>query len=142
MSNPTNEPTNPPEQTPEVLSAQSESDPAMGGLLGGGLDLGAMMEMASEMQNQMAETQRQLAEATVVGTAGGGLASVTLNGHLHLVAVSVEPEALDPEDPAVVGELVLAAWQNAHDQVARLQAEANPLSDLGGLGGLGGLLGG
>ena len=40
-----------------------------------------------------------------------------------------------------VEDLVRAAWQDAHDQVARLQAQADPLGGLGG-GGLGGLLGG
>ena len=39
-------------------------------------------------------------------------------------------------------DLVRAAWQDAHDQVARLQAAADPLGGLGGAGGLGDLFGG
>ena len=108
---------------------------------GGGLDLGAMMEMAAGMQQQMAEAQERLMTERVEGTAGGGLVTVTLNGHLHLVGVHIEPDAVDPDDLSLLEDLIRAAWQDAHDQVARLQAEADPLGGLGG-GGLGGLLGG
>lgn len=108
---------------------------------GGGLDLGAMMEMAAGMQQQMAEAQERLMTERVEGTAGGGLVSVTLNGHLHLVGVHIEPDAVDPDDLSLLEDLLRAAWQDAHDQVARLQAAADPLGGLGG-GGLGGLLGG
>ncbi len=69
--------------------------------------------------------------------------TVVLNGHLHLVGLRIDPEAYDPEDPSMLEDLVLAAWKDAHDDVARLQAEADPLGGLGGaLGGLGGLLDG
>ncbi|HTN99134.1 MAG TPA: YbaB/EbfC family nucleoid-associated protein [Microthrixaceae bacterium] len=104
--------------------------------LGGGLDLGSMMQMAQSMQEQAAVAQQQLAETEVVGTAGGGVVTVTLNGHLHLRQVHIDPEAIDQDDPSMVEDLVVAAWQDAHDQVAVLQAGADPF------GGLGGLLGG
>jgi DNA-binding protein YbaB len=64
---------------------------------------------------------------------------VTHNGHLHLLGDVIDPAAVDPDDAELLGDLVVAAWQDAHDQVAQLQAAADPL---GGLGGLGGLLGG
>jgi nucleoid-associated protein EbfC len=110
----------------------------------GGFDLGSMMQMAAEMQTRMVEAQEQLASSEVSGTAGGGLVSVTLNGHLHMVGVHIDPDAIDPEDPSMLEDLVKAAWQDAHDQVAELQATNNPLGGLGGIepGGLGGLLGG
>lgn len=129
----------------ELLPADQDaaSDP-LGGLLGGagGLDLGSMMEMAAQMQQQVADAQEQLLHTRVEGSAGGGLVTVTLNGHLHLVGLSISPEAVDPDDLTVLEDLVRAAWQDAHDQVARLQAQADPLGGLGGAGGLGGLLGG
>ncbi|MFM7064693.1 MAG: YbaB/EbfC family nucleoid-associated protein [Actinomycetes bacterium] len=111
------------------------------GAMLGGLDLGSMMEMAASMQDQMAAAQEQLAAATVEGTSGGGAVRLTLNGHLHLVGVHIDPSVADPADPTLLEDLVLAAWQDAHDQVAQLQAAADPLGGLGG-GGLGGLLGG
>lgn len=109
---------------------------------GGGLDLGAMMEMAQNMTEQMGAAQSELADARIEGTAGGGLVKVVLNGHLHLLEVAIEPGAIDADDPSVVGDLVLAAWRDAHDEVAKLQASSDPLGGLGGgLGGLGGGLG-
>ncbi len=107
---------------------------------GGGLDLGAMMQMASEMQQQVADSQEALASAELVGAAGGGAVTVTLNGHLHLVGIQIDPTAFDPDDPSMLEDLIRAAWQAAYDQVAQLQAQADPLGGLGG--GLGGLFGG
>jgi nucleoid-associated protein EbfC len=114
---------------------------ALGGLGGpqGGLDLGAMMQMAQDMGDRMAEAQERLAATEVDGSAGGGVVTVTLNGHLHLVRVHIDPSAIDASDPTLLEDLIVAAWTDAHDGVARVQAEADPL---GGLGGLGGLLGG
>lgn len=110
--------------------------------LGGGLDLGAMIQMASEVQGQVAEAQEVLAASRCEGTSGGGLVTVVLSGHLHLVEVRIDPAAVDPEDPSMLEDLIRAAWQSAHDQVAQLQAQTDPLGGQGGLGGLGGLLGG
>ncbi|MGB6057729.1 MAG: YbaB/EbfC family nucleoid-associated protein [Microthrixaceae bacterium] len=121
--------------------------------LGGGFDLGSMMQIAQSMQEQAVVAQEQLANTEVVGTAGGGVVSVTLNGHLHLKKVHIDPEAIDADDPSMVEDLLLAAWQDAHDQVAVLQAQADPMGGLLGgagqggggaelLGGLGGLFGG
>ena len=110
---------------------------------GGGLDLGAMMEMAQNMSEQVGAAQSELADARIEGSAGGGLVKVVLNGHLHLIAVAIEPAAVDAEDPSMLGDLVVAAWRDAHDEVAKLQAAADPLGGLGGgLGGLGDLFGG
>lgn len=113
-----------------------------GGAAGGGFDLGSMMEMAANVQQQVAEAQDRLISARLEGTAGGGLVSVTLNGHLHLVDLHIDPNAADPEDPSMLEDLVRAAWQDAYEQVARLQAAADPLGGLGGAGGLGDLFGG
>lgn len=132
----------------EVVPAQGGgTDPTdpMAALLGGGgggFDLGSMMEMAANVQQQMAEAQERLADERVEGTAGGGLVTVTLNGHLHLVGVDIQPGAVDVDDLSLLEDLIRAAWQDAHDQVARLQAEADPLGGLGGAGGLGNLFGG
>lgn len=103
---------------------------------GGGLDLGAMVQMAQDMGDRMQAAQEQLGASEVEGSAGGGVVSVTLNGHLHLRRVRIDPSVLDPSDPSMLEDLIVAAWTDAHDGVVRLQAETDPL------GGLGGLLGG
>jgi nucleoid-associated protein EbfC len=114
------------------------------GGLGGGLDLGAMMQMAQDMGSKMAEAQEELASAQVEGSAGGGVVRMTLDGHGTVVGVSIDPEAIDTDDPSMLEDLVVAAWTDAHEQVARLQQSASPVAGFGDLlgGGLGGLLGG
>jgi nucleoid-associated protein EbfC len=123
-------------QDPSLPEPESAGIPAPGGF-----DLGSMVQMAADLQNRAAEAQEALASAEVVGTAGGGAVTVTLNGHLHLRSVHVGPDAIDAEDPSMLEDLIRAAWQDAHDQVARLQSAADPLGGMD-LGGLGGLLGG
>lgn len=108
----------------------------------GGFDLGSMMQMAQDMTSRMGEAQEQLSAAEVEGSSGGGSVRLRLNGHLHLVGVSIDASAVDPDDLTLLEDLVLAAWTDAHDKVAELQAELDPLGGLDLGGGLGGLLGG
>jgi DNA-binding YbaB/EbfC family protein len=124
----------------EVLTPGDDPLAALGGA--GGFDLGSMMQMAQDMTTRMGEAQEELAATEVEGSAGGGLVRVALNGHLHLVSVSIDPAAVDPEDLSLLEDLVLAAWSDAHAQVAELQASVDPLGGLDLGGGLGGLLGG
>jgi DNA-binding YbaB/EbfC family protein len=124
----------------EVLSPADDPLAALGGA--GGFDLGSMMQMAQDMTARMGEAQEELAATEVEGSAGGGLVRLTLNGHLHLVSVSIDPAAVDPEDLSLLEDLVLAAWSDAQAQVAELQADVDPLGGLDLGGGLGGLLGG
>ncbi len=121
--------------TPEIVDQGPEDGVA-------GFDFGSMMEMAQNMQQQAVEAQQQLASAQLVGSAGGGLVSVTLNGHLHLVGLRIDPAAVDAEDMSMLEDLIRAAWQDAYDQVAQLQASVDPMAGLGGLGDIGDLFGG
>jgi DNA-binding YbaB/EbfC family protein len=105
----------------------------------GGFDLGSMLQMAQQAAAQVAEAQEELLGARVSGTAGGGAVRVVLNGHLHLLEVEIAPDAVDPDDPSMLGDLVVAAFADAQQQVATLQSRSDPLA---GLGDLGGLLGG
>jgi DNA-binding YbaB/EbfC family protein len=102
----------------------------------GGLDLGAMLEQAQQVQAQLMQAQAELAEATVDGTAGG--VSVTLDGTGELTAVTIPPGAVsggDAEDWADLGDLVVAAYRDAKTQVDELAAQAlGPLA--GGAAGL------
>ncbi len=106
-----------------------------------GLDLGALLQQAQAMQEQMAAAQEQQAAQVVTGTAGGGKVSIQMSGGGQFVGVSIAPDVVDPDDVELLEELVLAALHNATSQVAELQEQAMGGLDLGGLD-LGGLLGG
>ncbi len=126
-----------------------EVDPGSGGdlaaLLGGGgaggFDLGSLLEQASEVQAQMAEAQERAAGTVVEGVAGGGVVKVSVTGGMDFRAVTISPDAVDPDDVDMLQDLVLAALHDAVERVQELQAEAAGGLDLGGMD-LGGLLGG
>jgi DNA-binding YbaB/EbfC family protein len=122
---------------PEVLGAGDGDPPPATGA--GGLDLGELLAAATQAAEQVAAAQASLLDARVEGTAGGGVVRVVLNGHLHLLQVDVDPAAVDPDDPSMIGDLVVAAFADAQQQVAELQRQHDPMA---GLGDLGGLLGG
>src|SRR5690606_15396674 len=64
----------------------------------GGLDLGALMKQAQQMQSDMMEAQQRLAEAEVDGSVAGGAVKVTLTGAGELTGVTIAPEALEGHD--------------------------------------------
>lgn len=116
---------------PEVV------DTDLGGLLGG-LDLGALMGAAQDMQQRMAAAQAELAATTVEGSAGGGLVTVEMTGDGQVQRVSIAPQAVDPDDLGMLEDLLVAAWRDASSNAAALAARLTSFD----LGGLGGLLGG
>jgi DNA-binding YbaB/EbfC family protein len=123
----------------ELIEDSEVLDIDVPGVDAGGFDLGSMLQMAQQAATQVAEAQEELLGARVSGSAGGGAVRVVLNGHLHLLEVEIAPEAVDPDDPSMLGDLVVAAFADAQQQVAALQSRSDPLA---GLGDLGGLLGG
>ena len=111
---------------------------------GGQFDMQQLFAAAANMQSQIMNAQQRLAETEVHGRSGGGLVTVTLNGQGELVDVSISADAIDPAEPQetaqTIADLVLAAWRDANDALAELQAEMmGPLA--GGLGDLGGGMG-
>lgn len=85
----------------------------------GHFDLGALLQQAQAMQQQLVEAQAAAAEQTVVGQAGGGVVQVRVTGGLHFESVSISPEALDPDDLDMLEDLLVAA---CNDAVGRAQA--------------------
>ena len=97
------------------------------------------MQQAAEMQKQLQKSQAELGEKLYEGTAGGGVVKATVKGTLELVSVEFDPSILDPDDPEIVGDLVVAAVNQA-TQAATDEAQAAMGGLTGGLD-LGGLLG-
>lgn len=110
----------------------------MGGGGPGGIDFGAILQQAGEVQAQLAAAQEQAAATVVEGAAGGGAVRIAVTGGFEFRSVSIRPDAVDPDDVEMLQDLVLAALNDAIAQVQELQSSG---LDLGGLD-LGGLLGG
>ncbi len=107
---------------------------------GGQMDMQQLLAAAQQMQDQLMNAQRELADAEVEGTAGGGLVTARVNGQGDLVDLTISPAVIDAREPAetaeTVADLVLAAVRDAYRAAAELQQEKmGPLA--AGLGGLG-----
>jgi nucleoid-associated protein EbfC len=104
-------------------------------------DLGALMRQAQAMQEQLVAAQAQASETEVEGQAGGGVVRIRVTGGMEFRSVTIDPDAVDPDDVEMLQDLVLAALHDAMARVGELQQGAMGGLDLGGLD-LGGLLGG
>jgi DNA-binding YbaB/EbfC family protein len=103
-------------------------------------DMNKLMQQAQQMQEQVAKIQEEAANETAESSVGGGLVKVTANGAGEVLAIEISADAIDPDDPEALGDLVLAgvneALRAAH---AAVDAKAQALMGELGLGGLGGL---
>ncbi|MSW44982.1 MAG: YbaB/EbfC family nucleoid-associated protein [Actinobacteria bacterium] len=105
-------------------------------------DINSLLSQALDMQQRMTDAQARAAETEITGRAGGGAVQITITGGMQFLDVTISPTAVDPEDIAMLEDLVLAALNDAFDQLADLQNAAMPALDLGALGGALGGLGG
>lgn len=90
-------------------------------------DLQQMMQNAQKMQ---AEIQQQMSEMRVEGRSGGGMVRVTLDGHKHVHAISIEPDVIKPDEREMLQDLVQAALNDAMNKID--DAMRNQLADLAG----------
>ena len=95
--------------------------------------LGGLLEQAQ----QMMEAQQAASEREIEGVAGGGVVRVRTTGTGQVLSVSIDPEVVDPNDVAMLEDLVVAALHDMNAQLLEIQREA-----MGPLAGLGDLFGG
>jgi DNA-binding YbaB/EbfC family protein len=100
------------------------------------MDLNKLMKQAQEMQDQMAKAQEELKNETVEASAGGGMVTVKATGALEILEIKIAPEAIDPDDPDLLADMVTAAVNEALRSAQSL-VESKLGSAMGGLQGLG-----
>src|SRR4026209_464372 len=72
-----------------------------------------MMRQVEKMQQEMMAAQEQLKREGAEASAGGGMGTVKVSGDLVVKAVTIDPDAIDPEDPELLQDMVLAATNEA-----------------------------
>jgi hypothetical protein len=99
------------------------------------MNIRKMMKQAQEVQERM---QREIAAIEVESSVGGGMVAVRMSGNKQVLQVTIDPEVLDPADPAMVQDLVLSAFNDAARRVdEEVQSRLGTLTGLQGLPGLG-----
>jgi DNA-binding YbaB/EbfC family protein len=78
------------------------------------------MKMIQQMQNRMAKIQEELENTVVVGTSGGGVVRVEVNGQRAFKSIKIDPSAVDPEDVEILEDLIVAAVQDAMERAQAL----------------------
>ena len=92
-----------------------------------------MIKKAQEMQSQMEKAQAELNSIEIEGQAGGGMVSVTVNGHKELVALNIDSEILN-EDKEMIEDMILAAVNQGLQNAGKV-AEEKMNSITGGMMG-------
>jgi DNA-binding YbaB/EbfC family protein len=100
-----------------------------------------MLQQVQKMQRDMVTAQEELKHETVEASAGGGMVNVRVTGELVLTAITIDPSAVDPEEAEMLGDMVLAAVNEAvraaQDLANKKMSAISGGLDPSGLGGLG-----
>ena len=112
---------------------------AKGGFRGmpGGMNQAAMMKQAQKMQQEMLRMQQEMESKTYTATTGGGMIKASVNGKHELLELTINPEAVDPDDVEMLQDMVIDAVNEA--MRAADTDSANNMSRLTGGLNLGGL---
>lgn len=95
--------------------------PPMGGPTGG--NMMQQMKQLQEMQAQMVAEQAALGDEALDVSVGGGMVTVTMTGHQKLTAVRIDPRLLAPDEAEMLGDMLIAAVNQAVEQTQKMAAD-------------------
>lgn len=79
-----------------------------------------LMKQAQLMQKKMEEAQKKLAESEVIGTSGGGMVKITLNGKFETKKVEIDKTLVNPDEVDILEDLLLTAFNDAQGKVDKM----------------------
>jgi len=101
-------------------------------------NMNKMLQQVQKMQQDMVAAQEQLKHETVEASAGGGMVKVVVSGDLEVKSIAIAADAIDPDDPELLQDMVLAAvnegLRSAQELAANKMGGLTGGLDLGGLG--------
>lgn len=80
---------------------------------GSNMNMQQIMAQAQKMQEQLEEAEENLKDVTVDASAGGGMVKVTLNGEMQMTSITIDPDALEPENAEMLEDSIMAAVNEA-----------------------------
>ena len=90
---------------------------------GGPGNVNQMLKQAQKMQEEMAALQEDLEQREYTATSGGGLIEVTVDGKHSVKSLKIKPEAIDPEDPEMLEDLITVAVNEAVGSAVKASEE-------------------
>lgn len=87
------------------------------------MNIQKMLKQAQQMQEKLAEAQSELADKTVESTVGGGKVTVVANGAGDVLSIKIDPAVIDPEDPEMLEDLVLAGVRQAIEDAKKMAGD-------------------
>ena len=99
--------------------------------MGGGMNMN-MIKQAQKMQQDMLKMQQELEETTYEASAGGGVVT-SVSGKRELKSLTIDPDAVDPDDVEMLEDMIVAAVNEAL-RAAESDAASNMQKLTGGLG--------
>lgn len=95
--------------------------------------LGNLLKQAQLIQNKIMKMQEELEQREYEGNAGGGMVKAVVNGKLMLISLNIQKEAINPDDPEMLQDIIVAAVRNAQEKAS--ETIKNEMSKItGGMG--------
>lgn len=91
-----------------------------------------LMKNLSKLQGDFAQMQEKLKEVKAVGSAGGDMVQVVINGHMQVSKVTIDPEFINPKEPSVLQDLLVSAFNDAVTKVK--EKMKNEMASMTGMG--------
>ena len=85
-------------------------------------NMGNLLKQAQQFQDKVAKLQEELGDRTMEASAGGGMVTVVVNGKQEILSINIDPEVVDPEELAMLQDLVIAA---VNDGLSRAKEMVN-----------------
>ncbi len=96
-----------------------------------------LMKNAKALQEQVEKMQEDLVSINVTGSSGGGIVRVTVNGHFEMLAIDLDPIAVDPRDIKMLQDLIVAAHTDAMEKAREaIKAKIGNAAAISGLPGM------
>ncbi len=106
----------------------------------GGGNMQQLAKQAQKMQLQMAKVQEEMDAREFEASSGGGMVTAKVNGKKEVLSITINPQAIDPEDAEILQDMILAAineaLKNASETMEREMGKLTGGMNLGGFGGL------
>ena len=87
------------------------------------MDINKLMQQAQAMQKQLEKATEQINATEFEGTASNGLVKVTVNGENKVLAVSIDPQILNPDDKEMIEDLIMIAVNDAIGKADEMKKE-------------------